>query len=596
MNTPAKPAPDDSLPMPSQPPRKLLSFCTIGRNDDYVCDFSYRLTTSINYMAAKLAEIKRLDEVEFLVADWGSDPALQTAVRFSPEAARVTRFIHVPRERVMELQDGKTTFNSHKACNVALRRATGRFSVVTAADTFLPLCALSNLLKVLDGTSLSPFPLERTYFQIPRFHIPWSYIRRSPSIERLDEIVACHTAAFAFDAYLASGGGAGMLLASRPLWHAMGGVIDDHPEWGYSDNEFFERVTRWHAYVDTLGLGVFSYHMRHPPNSKSLQALLVMPDSCKPLPVKPLSWQLGDKPEWGLPEHDFLVQSALEEEPGDARGAWADERLNPPEMAMLWRLGAPEARAGVVRALGRLVEGGEVRQTFRDAEGGLRNKHAMFFTAWYAMNFAPVRYVELGFELQTAAILQSVGAEGTEIYAGIQQEGDTAAEKLWARAATLLQRVGHRGYVRPVNGPLETALQRLCASMIGPATFDLVLLRQSFTREKSKALALQAWERLEEMGALVVCGEDPRAFALLVADLRECLPGASWLRARGGLAAMALKSPIQTNEGTRLVDETLDFGNDLGWRDVCPTPWDRLITAVTSLRRWPRYLKRMLGR
>jgi hypothetical protein len=582
--------------MPSQPPRKLLSFCTIGRNDDYVCDFSYRLTTSINYMAAKLAEIKRLDEVEFLVADWGSDPALQTAVRFSPEAARVTRFIHVPRERVMELQDGKTTFNSHKACNVALRRATGRFSVVTAADTFLPLCALSNLLKVLDGTSLSPFPLERTYFQIPRFHIPWSYVRRRPDVTRLDEIVSSRTTAFPFDDFLGSGGGAGMLLASWKLWSAMGGVIDDTPEWGYSDNEFLERVARWCSHVDTMGIGVISFHLEHPPDSKSLRiASSVLGDASRCVPVKSLDWQLGDRPQWGLPEESFQVQVALEEERGNGIQAWADERLKPPDMAMVLRLGAPEARLGVVRALERWVKCGEMRQSLRDADGGLRDKHAMFFTAWYSMHFMPARYLELGFEVQTAAVLQSVGAGSTEIYAGIQQEGDVAVRQSWFMQALLLVRLGHRGYLRPVNGKLDTAIPRLCASMIGPATFDLVLLRQSMARENSSTLALQAWERLEEMGALVVCGEDQGAFASLLSELHDRLAGASWVRARGGLAATALKSPIQTSEGMRLVDETLDFGDNLEWREISPTPWDRLVTAVNP-RRWLRYLKRRLGR
>ena len=49
---------------------KLLTVAVTGRNDDYMGNFKYRLTTCLNYLARNLRDLGRLDEVEVLVTDW----------------------------------------------------------------------------------------------------------------------------------------------------------------------------------------------------------------------------------------------------------------------------------------------------------------------------------------------------------------------------------------------------------------------------------------------------------------------------------------------------------------------------------------------
>ena len=51
---------------------KLLSFCIFGRDDDYMLDFRYRITTTINYIARNIKNLGQQGEVEILVTDWGS--------------------------------------------------------------------------------------------------------------------------------------------------------------------------------------------------------------------------------------------------------------------------------------------------------------------------------------------------------------------------------------------------------------------------------------------------------------------------------------------------------------------------------------------
>ena len=52
---------------------KLLSMVVMGRNDDYMGNFKYRLSTCINYVARNLKKLGRLDHVELMVTDWNSE-------------------------------------------------------------------------------------------------------------------------------------------------------------------------------------------------------------------------------------------------------------------------------------------------------------------------------------------------------------------------------------------------------------------------------------------------------------------------------------------------------------------------------------------
>lgn len=77
---------------------KKLSICMVGRNDDYMPDFIYRITTTLNFIAesARIADV--LSQLELVVVDWKSQEPLSTVVPLSKEAKQITRFVYVEKD------------------------------------------------------------------------------------------------------------------------------------------------------------------------------------------------------------------------------------------------------------------------------------------------------------------------------------------------------------------------------------------------------------------------------------------------------------------------------------------------------------------
>ena len=107
--------------------RPLLSFVIAGRNDGFMGDFNWRLSTSINIMARGAAKIGRLQDIEVIIADWNSQVPLHKVLELVPEARAITRFLCVPDEVAISAQ-GDTEFDACTALNLGIRRARGEFA------------------------------------------------------------------------------------------------------------------------------------------------------------------------------------------------------------------------------------------------------------------------------------------------------------------------------------------------------------------------------------------------------------------------------------------------------------------------------------
>src|ERR1700730_10004235 len=74
----------------------VLSLILCSRNDQYMGNSLWRLQTALNYVARNVEELGRENDVEVLVADWGSEVPLRDVLELSPAAARITSFIVIP--------------------------------------------------------------------------------------------------------------------------------------------------------------------------------------------------------------------------------------------------------------------------------------------------------------------------------------------------------------------------------------------------------------------------------------------------------------------------------------------------------------------
>jgi len=64
----------------------------------------WRLETAQNYVAKSVQELGREEEVEVLVADWGSEIPLREVLQPGPAAARIVSFVIIPPETSRILQ------------------------------------------------------------------------------------------------------------------------------------------------------------------------------------------------------------------------------------------------------------------------------------------------------------------------------------------------------------------------------------------------------------------------------------------------------------------------------------------------------------
>lgn len=105
----------------------MISFALHGKDDGYMGNFHWRISTTINW----LAEYSSIPQLEIVVCDWGSDPPLRLSL--SECAAAVTRVIYVPPELAREKQRD-SPFPASIARNVAIRRCKGNYIVALDAD------------------------------------------------------------------------------------------------------------------------------------------------------------------------------------------------------------------------------------------------------------------------------------------------------------------------------------------------------------------------------------------------------------------------------------------------------------------------------
>ena len=79
---------------PSKKP--VLSLILCSRNDQYLGNSRWRLQTALNYLAQKVHELGREEDVEVIVSDWGSEIPLHSVLELDSIAERIVSFVIIP--------------------------------------------------------------------------------------------------------------------------------------------------------------------------------------------------------------------------------------------------------------------------------------------------------------------------------------------------------------------------------------------------------------------------------------------------------------------------------------------------------------------
>ncbi len=503
---------------------KLLSIATSARNDNYMGNFIYRLTTSINYLAFNLKKIGRLDDVEILVTDWGSDIPLSKVLPLSSDAAKICRFIYVPPVLAKEIKsDGVDTST---AANIAIRRGKGDFLILFPGDILVPGYSMMMLLGLLDGSICVPIKLNEMYYFIGRYQIPYEIVQRELSVEEWDQYLLMNTSDLVHDRGISGVGvdGAAMML-HRNIWHACRGFNEGMKKWGWNDSELMLRITQSYPWMDLFNIGVSFFHMEHR-RTRSLPSR----ELCNPDFVNPM-FTVNDE-NWGLGDCDLDVQFAeniCESENTGVNGVLVsiDNIISQQNGEVLNELTSDEVKRHVditFQKIGvkRLNENDSNHWDYVDA------------LAWYGLHRHPLHYVEFGIQVPYAACVVASASPGIQIYGIDNWQADNSYGLSIPATYTgnMLKLCDYKGYSRFISGDIRTAFKRLSDSSVGTLIIDLVLFRSDMYGDDSFMHVCSLIPYMRKGGAVVI-HSSPSRFDPLWNDINSKYAGLQFYDSRG---------------------------------------------------------------
>ncbi len=483
--------------------RKLLSIVIVGRNDDYLGGYRYRLQTCLDFMAANLKALRRLNDVEVLFVDWNSQAApLADEIELTPEAASVLRFVIVP-PAVAKARNMQVSFFTTCAVNVGVRRAEGEFIMLADSDSMMTLPSLKALLEVLDGRLPTHFPKEQLIYPIPRHQIPGAVAARRPNVAAWTEILKRLMSSRRKELPGADclGGFSAAQLMHRDLWFEFGGYNEKLDRaWGWSDNELMFRVTQKYNWMDLSYYGVVAFHIEHfastgNAHSRDPNSINEMLLSYDPHP---------NEEGWGLATADLQERRVQ----GAAKLASAPE----------WQpLNCVARDRDSVTALMGDCEIAAFSSTVAHSnrtggERGVVNDDAVLAMSLVLLKDYPRNAAFIGpMHWPTIQVLVD-GNPGIDLFLvrpwaeGVLEDetGDPGM------ISQLLARSSYRGFARVLSNRAHTALDNLAASDPLAQELDLVVVDRVAIENDFAPTMARALDRLSPGGAMVLIDEQRR--------------------------------------------------------------------------------------
>jgi hypothetical protein len=246
----------------------VLSLILCSRNDSYMGNSRWRLETTLNYIADQVAAAGRFDDVEVLVADWGSEIPLLEVIGLTPAAARIVSFLHIPPDIARPLQKD-SPFPEVLALNAAARRVRGAYIGRIDQDTLVGRRFLEVFFDLYEGRLRLEVPLERALLYSNRRAIPYAFAVRCPPYRDVSRFLRMfrHWSGVSrarlpgreYWTYFV-----GIWLIHRALWTECGGYDERFIYYNWMEVEMIMRLRQKYALVN-FGKLVDNdfYHLEH---------------------------------------------------------------------------------------------------------------------------------------------------------------------------------------------------------------------------------------------------------------------------------------------------------------------------------------------
>jgi hypothetical protein len=244
----------------------ILSLIICSRNDQYMGNSRWRLETSLNYVAQKVRVLGREEDVEVIVADWGSEIPLCNVLQLNAPAAKIVSFLCISPEIARVLQQD-SPFPEVLALNAAARRAKGQYIGRIDQDTLVGRRFLSTFFELHEERGVLDVPLDSALLFANRRSIPYRFAVRCPSFWAVDRFVLLFGRLLRVETippipfYCSE---VGVWLLHRNLWNACGGYDERFIFMEWQEVDMILRLAPKHTLIN-LGEIVDHdfYHLDH---------------------------------------------------------------------------------------------------------------------------------------------------------------------------------------------------------------------------------------------------------------------------------------------------------------------------------------------
>jgi hypothetical protein len=307
-----------------------LSLILCSRNDEYMGNSRWRLETALNYVADQIETLGREQEVEVLVADWGSEIPLRDVLQLSRAAAKIVSFILIPPEIARLLQQD-SPFPEVLALNAAARRARGTYIGRIDQDTLVGFRFLDVFFQLNDGRRKLEVPLNQALLYSNRRSIPYWFAVGCPDGRHVAKFIRLLGSSCSvkrarspnkeFWTYFV-----GIWLIHRDLWTECGGYDESFIYYNWMEVEMILRLSQKYTLVDLGKIVDYDfYHLDHlNPRVKNRRCDIGHRENLfdNPHPVtSPLPYH-PNSASWGLAELRLEAASALKA--ASPLGGWSD--------------------------------------------------------------------------------------------------------------------------------------------------------------------------------------------------------------------------------------------------------------------------------
>jgi hypothetical protein len=226
----------------------------------------WRLQTTLNYVAEEVSALGRMDDVEVVVTDWGSERPLREVLQLTPAATRIVSFLLVPPDLARQLQKD-SPFPEVLALNAAARRVSGHYIGRIDQDTLVGRLFLETFFELVENKRELEVPLNTALLFSNVRMVPYRFAVRCLSLNATKQYISRFGSKLQIEKTSHSPfyhHSVGIWLLPTAIWHECGGYNEDMLYMNAMEITMIQRLLGKYKIIDLGKLINFDfYHLEH---------------------------------------------------------------------------------------------------------------------------------------------------------------------------------------------------------------------------------------------------------------------------------------------------------------------------------------------